>query len=319
MNNDLAIDIHDVAKNYRSGLFSKGVFALRGVSLQVGRGEVFGLLGPNGAGKSTLVKIIMTVIRPSAARGTVLGKPVGSKSALNKVGYLPEHHRFPRYLTGGQVLDLFGGLAGVDKPTRKKRTPELLELVGMKDWANKPVSTYSKGMMQRVGIAQALIGEPDLLLLDEPTDGVDPVGRREIRDIVLHLKSQGKTVFLNSHLLSELELVCDRAAIMVGGVVARQGTLEQMALGRGHYEIQVSPEHAAQARSLLNLEQSNSPDSLIIPTLEAEQVQPMIDQLRTAQITIRKVQLVRPTLEDLFHEAVQEQYGQTGRAVGAKN
>ena len=235
---DLAIDITGASKTYRGGLLQgKGVRALRGVDMKVHKGEVFGLLGPNGAGKSTLVKILMTVIRASACEGTVLGRAVGDKHALARVGYLPEHHRFPNYLKGWQVLDFYGAMAGVPRRDRKKRIGELLELVGMGDWAKKRIKQYSKGMRQRVGLAQALMNDPELVLLDEPTDGVDPVGRRDIRGICQRLKEEGRTVFLNSHLLSELEMVCDRVAIMVQGVIASQGTIDELTVDQRHYEI----------------------------------------------------------------------------------
>lgn len=231
----LAIDIKNAAKTYKGK-----IRALRGVDMQVGRGEVFGLLGPNGAGKSTLVKILMTVIRPSTCEGTVLGKPVASKQTLAKIGYLPEHHRFPDYLKGWQVLDFYGAMAGVQRRARKQRIDQLLDLVGMNDWRNKRIKQYSKGMRQRVGIAQALMGDPELVLLDEPTDGVDPKGRKDIRGICQQLRDEGRTVFINSHLLSELEMVCDRVAIMVQGQVAKQGTIEELTQGQEHYHIQLA-------------------------------------------------------------------------------
>ncbi|HEX8914517.1 MAG TPA: ABC transporter ATP-binding protein, partial [Humisphaera sp.] len=216
------------------------VHALQGIEMRVARGEVFGLLGPNGAGKSTLVKIMMTVIRPTRADGTILGAPVGRhKEALRKVGYLPENHRFPKYLTGRQTLEFFGALAGVDRGTLKKRAGELLDVVGMGAWGDKRVSNYSKGMLQRVGIAQALMPDPDLVVLDEPTDGVDPVGRRDIRDLLQRLREQGKTVFINSHLLSELEMVCDRVAILVQGRVAKQGTIDDLTVKSQRYEVEL--------------------------------------------------------------------------------
>src|SRR6185312_1923410 len=150
--------------------------ALRGIDLQVRPGEIFGLLGPNGAGKSTLVKIIMTVVRPTRAEGTILGRPVGHKPTLARIGYLPENHRFPRYLTGRQTLEFFAAMTKVDRATARKRADELLETVRMQDWANTKIAMYSKGMLQRIGLAQAMVNDPDLILLDEPTDGVDPVG-----------------------------------------------------------------------------------------------------------------------------------------------
>lgn len=234
VDDSLAMDLRYVEKRY-----GRKVHALKGVSLKVARGEVFGLLGPNGAGKSTLVKILMTVVRPTRAEGTVLGLPMATKEALRRVGYLPENHRFPKYLTGRQVLDFFAALSGAPRSARRKRIPELLEVVGMTEWADQKVGRYSKGMMQRVGIAQALSADPDLVVLDEPTDGVDPVGRREIRDVLLRLRGEGKTVFINSHLLSELEMICDRVAIMVSGQVARYGTLGELAVSRRCYEVEV--------------------------------------------------------------------------------
>ena len=181
------------------------------------------------------------VVRPTTATGTLLGKPVGHKPTLARVGYLPEHHRFPRYLTGRQTLEFFGGLAGVDRQACRRRSAELIDTVGMTAWADQKVSAYSKGMMQRVGLAAALVNDPDLVLLDEPTDGVDPVGRRDIRDVLLRIRDQGKTVFINSHLLSELESVCRRVAIMVGGKIAQQGTMAELTADRGRYEIEVAP------------------------------------------------------------------------------
>jgi ABC-2 type transport system ATP-binding protein len=237
---DLAIDITNASKTYKGGLGKEPIRALRGVDLQVGRGEVFGLLGPNGAGKSTLVKILMTVIRPSSVSGSVLGNPVADKQTLAKVGYLPEHHRFPDYLKGWQVLDFYGAMAGMARKDRKPRIDKLLDLVGMGEWAGKRIKQYSKGMRQRVGLAQALMNDPELVLLDEPTDGVDPQGRRDIREICQQLRDEGRTVFINSHLLSELEMVCDRVAIMVKGEVAQQGTIDELTEGQEQYRVELA-------------------------------------------------------------------------------
>ncbi len=319
-----AIDVRGVHKTYRGR-----VQALRGVDLLVNRGEIFGLLGPNGAGKSTLVKILMTVISATKAEGTFLGGPVGHKGTLARVGYLPEHHRFPDYLTGGQVLDFFGAMAGVGKQDRKKRAGPLLELVGMSDWTKKRVKSYSKGMRQRIGIAQALMNDPDLVVLDEPTDGVDPVGRRDIRKVLLELKAQGKTVFLNSHLLSELEMVCDRVAIMVQGKVASQGTIDELTQDGRRYEIELAYDTGVAERHLAGLlvggagqPQGHTPGALmrlsaapevegtvdrgmlILKTTDPERVQPVLDDIRKRGLTIRSVRQHRPSLEDLFMRAV---------------
>lgn len=301
-----AMDLTGVDKVYKGK-----VHALRGIDMRVGRGEIFGLLGPNGAGKSTLVKILMTVIRPTKVAGHVLGHPVGHKATLARVGYLPEHHRFPDYLTGGQVLDFYASLAKVSRADRQRRAPELLELVGMREWAKTQVRGYSKGMRQRIGIAQALMNDPDLVLLDEPTDGVDPVGRRDIRNVLTEMKRRGKTVFINSHLLSELEMVCDRVAILVQGSVASQGTIQQLTKGQERYEIEVAlPEGVTLEASLGAGAASLGPNvkvdrgMLRIDTADTAAAQPVIDLLRSHGVMIRAVRPVRPSLEDLFMQAV---------------
>jgi len=341
----LVIDLHHVAKTYRGR-----IRALCGIDMQVRRSEVFGLLGPNGAGKSTLVKILMTVIRPTECRGTMLGEPIGHKPTLARVGYLPEHHRFPPYLTGAQVVDFYGALAGAPRAHMRRRTGELLELVGMKDWARKKVGSYSKGMRQRVGIAQALVNSPDVVLLDEPTDGVDPVGRRDIREIVQRLRSEGRTVFINSHLLSELEMVCDRVAILVQGRVVQQGTIDELTADKRRYEIELAaepeaaatyfqralpeairhgehavlpppageegataapPTHSPMARRVgyhgqlatgewLEIDHA----TLRIGSTEPATIQPIIDALRERGAVIRSIRQHRPSLEDLFMQAV---------------
>jgi ABC-2 type transport system ATP-binding protein len=322
---DLAIDLRNVSK-----VFKGKIHALQGVDMHVRRGEIFGLLGPNGAGKSTLVKIMMTVVRPTRAEGTLLGHRVGHKPTLARVGYLPENHRFPRYLTGRQCVEFFGALAGIDRPTRRRRASELIELVGMTAAADRRISTYSKGMAQRVGLAQALVNEPDLVLLDEPTDGVDPSGRRDIRDVMHRMREQGKTVFVNSHLLSELEVISDRVAILVGGRVARQGTIDELTIAKQRYEIEIAPPTgpapdaamAAAPRLIPGAAVPTTPGgtargrlasgewlelqgSIVrVGTTEAAQVQPVLDALRDGGFIIRRVQPVRPSLEDLFMEAI---------------
>ena len=302
---ELSIDLHDVAKTY-----GRKVHALRGIGLKVHGGEIFGLLGPNGAGKSTLVKIMMTVIRPTRAHGTVLGRAVGHRSTLARVGYLPEHHRFPSYLTGAQALDYYAALAKVDRRTRRKRAAELLELVGLTEWANTKVGTYSKGMQQRIGLAQALINDPDLVVLDEPTDGLDPLGRREVREALRRLRDRGKTVFLNSHLLGEVELVCDRVAILVAGKVVRQGTIDELTAGSLCYEIELD---GRPPEGLQDAAQGVLPDGqtaqlteniLRIETSEAAAIQPVIDLVRREEMTIVSVRPIRQSLEDFFISAV---------------
>ncbi len=311
MSSQLAIDLTNVEKMYRGK-----VHALKGIEMRVGRGEIFGLLGPNGAGKSTLVKIMMTVVRATRAEGAILGQPIGHKPTLARVGYLPENHRYPKYLTGRQTLEFFGALSTLDRARRKRRSAELLHTVGMTQYADRKVSTYSKGMMQRIGLAQAMINDPELIVLDEPTDGVDPVGRREIRDVLASLRARGVTVFINSHLLSELELVCDRVAILVGGTVAAQGTIDELALGQGRYEIQLGGVVDGAVDSIVRdhvdaaMKIDLVGDTLHIGTIEAVEIQVILDRLRAASVVIRRVQSIRPTLEDLFIAAV-ERHGKS--------
>lgn len=334
---DWAIDLSDVAKTYKGK-----IQALKGIQMRVRRGEVFGLLGPNGAGKSTLVKILMTVIRPTRCQGTMLGERVGAKGVLRRIGYLPEHHRFPSYLTGAQVLDFYAAMNEVPRPDRQARIPELLELVGMQDWGKVRVGRYSKGMRQRVGIAQSLMNDPDIVLLDEPTDGVDPVGRRDIREIVSELRRRGKTVFLNSHLLSELEMVCDRVAILVHGEVASQGTIDELTAGKERYEIQMAEGQApgqieAALPGLVRFagegdlakrvggrgelatgEWVEVDHGLVrVGTTDPAAIQPILDRLRQHGAVIRSIRQHRPSLEDLFMEAVGEPEG-VGAQVSAK-
>ncbi|MFQ5734823.1 MAG: ATP-binding cassette domain-containing protein [Planctomycetaceae bacterium] len=306
------IDLQDVAKTYRGR-----VHALRGVSMQVHPGEVFGLLGPNGAGKSTLVKILMTIIRPTRCTGTMLGKPVGSKRTLARVGYLPEHLQFPPYLTGEQALDIYGALAKVPRRVRQRRIGELLESVGMDEWRKKKIGTYSKGMKQRVGLAQALMNDPDLVLLDEPTDGVDPVGRRDIREILSKIRNQGKAVFVNSHILAELEMVCDRVAILSKGDVVAQGTVDELTKGSKRYEIELAspmPEDAGVKSVMSSLKgdfmSSDSTTMITVPSDDTEAVQPLIDALRKGGAIIQSLRPVRQSLEDYFIEAVNQAEGE---------
>ncbi len=330
--NDLAVDLHDVTKVYSRTLWRrKGIHALRGVEMQVNRGEIFGLLGPNGAGKSTLVKILMSVIRATGARGSVLGKAIGDKPTLARVGYLPEHHKFPDYLTGEQILHFYGAMCGVERSERKRRSDELLALVGMTEWRRTRVREYSKGMRQRIGIAQSLMNNPELVVLDEPTDGVDPVGRRDIRAMMTTLKERGMTVVLNSHLLTELEMVCDRVAILVKGKVVSQGTIDELTFSRRHIEIEIVTDgdpHVMFASAGGTRQEgpvggpmflaSGEPVTIernIMKVMSGDVacVQPVIDRLRAANITIRALRPIRPTLEDLFMEAVLDPT--TGKAL----
>jgi ABC-2 type transport system ATP-binding protein len=211
--------------------------AVANLTLEVDRGEVFGFLGPNGAGKTTAVKMLLGLISPSSGRGEVLGAPLGDHRAREKVGFLPEHFRFHDWLTAVEFLRLHGNLYHIQAGILDTRVPELLELVGLENHAHKKLGAFSKGMLQRIGLAQALLNEPELVFLDEPTSGLDPVGRRLVRDIIRDLKQAGTTVFLNSHLLSEVEITCDRVAFIRQGDVLNTSSLQSLVEGELTVEI----------------------------------------------------------------------------------
>lgn len=295
-----AVDLIDVRKTYRGG-----IEALKGVNVQIGRGEIFGLLGPNGAGKSTLVKIMMTVVRPTHALGTILGRPIGHRGKIARMGYLPEGHRFPRYLTGAQLLDHYAALANVPRARRKANVERLLERVGMTNWATTRIDKYSKGMLQRIGIAQALMNDPELVLLDEPTDGVDPVGRRSIRELILDLRREGKTVFINSHMLGEVEMVCDRVSILVEGMVARQGTLSQLTEHTIEYRIVYQGDVAPVRGKIEQLGAKVLDKRLVLPGRDIEKLNALIDLLRANRVVIEAIQPHRFSLEDVFVEVME--------------
>ena len=234
MDSTYAIETQDLTKVYTSRWTRREVRAIDGVSLQVRRGAVFGLLGPNGAGKTTFVKTLLSAVRPTKGSALIFGRDASQPESRRPIGYLPENHRFPTYFTGAGMLDFYAALSGVDPSRRKKLIPEQLELVGLSQWANMRIGKYSKGMLQRLGLAQALIHSPTILILDEPTDGVDPVGRRQIRDILGGFEERGVTIFVNSHLLAEVETLCREVAILHKGKVALTGKMQDLTAGKGY-------------------------------------------------------------------------------------
>jgi ABC-2 type transport system ATP-binding protein len=225
------IEVEGLRKTYREGwIRRRSLEVLKGLSFTVGPGEIFGLLGPNGAGKTTFIKILLGIVRASGGRATLLGHPAGSRRGRSQVGYLPENLRIARHHTGHSALDYYGWLSGLPLRVVRSRASELLPLVGLAQRAGDPVSKYSKGMLQRLGLAQALLHDPQLVILDEPTDGLDPVGRSHVRNVLQQLKQRGKTVFVNSHILQEVELICDRVAILDKGLLRYVGPVHEAAL-----------------------------------------------------------------------------------------
>jgi ABC-2 type transport system ATP-binding protein len=231
----------ELRKVYRTGFWlNQKVVSLKSCSLQVYPGETFGLLGPNGAGKTTLLKLLLGIIRPTSGRGLLLGQPIGDVKVKQHIGYLPENPYLYDYLSGWEFLELAASLFQIPQKLQRQRIPQLLELVGLSqaDARKKQMRRYSKGMLQRVGMAQALINDPDLVFLDEPMSGLDPLGRYQMREIILFLKASGKTIFFNSHLLNEVEKICDRVAILAQGELICSGSLNQLLGENNTYHIQ---------------------------------------------------------------------------------
>ncbi len=274
-----ALAVSDLHKSYGR------TEALRGVALEVGQGELFGLLGPNGAGKSTLVKIACGLVRPTGGRAEVAGAPAGSRAAQRVLGYLAELFRFPDWQSADEVLALHQQLAG--SPGGAAERTELLELVGLADAARTRIAHMSKGMQQRLGIAQAMVGSPRLLLLDEPTSALDPAGRRTVRRLLEELRARGVAVLLNSHLLSEVELVCDRVAIIARGQVVKAGTPAELSRPGG-----VEVETAAGRRVLADAGRDDVPR--------------IVRELVAAGEDVYGARLLRSSLEDAYLEAVGE-------------
>ncbi len=302
------ISIRSLSKTFGRRLWRQGFRALDGVSLEVGRGSVFGLLGPNGAGKTTLIKILMGLVPGWEGEARVLGLPAGDAEARVRIGFLPEAHRLPGYLTGRQVLRLYGMLSGKPRAWVEERIPVWLERVGMTKSADRKVREYSKGMQQRIGLAQALIHEPELVFLDEPTDGVDPVGRAAVREIVKNLRAQGVTIFINSHLLMEVERVCDRIVIMSRGRIIREGTIDELTPYTGRVEFEIEPVPADLERLLAGLGRDLArTEQGFELALDQRQQDETIDRLRRAGVSIKSVSPRKLTLEESFIDLVQRE------------
>ncbi|MHB1000537.1 MAG: ABC transporter ATP-binding protein [Armatimonadota bacterium] len=301
----IAVKTEGLTKTYH--LSSQPVNAVSDLNLEVQEGQIFGFLGPNGAGKTTTIKMLLGLTYPTSGQAWILGEPAGHINTKKQISYLPESPYFYEYMTGKEVLEFYAKIFGIGKDIRPQKIDELLKTVGLYPNRNKPLSQYSKGMLQRVGIAQALINDPKLLFFDEPTSGLDPIGHSEIQDIILRLKEMGKTVFLSSHQLSDVELVCDRVAIMNKGVLLKLGTLDEM-LVAGYVEIKCEGLDDTSAKKLQSLvtsmDSQNGTHVLILH--EGECVNQTIDTIRSANGRVLSVIPQRRTLEDLFVEIIRE-------------
>ncbi|MFZ0820956.1 MAG: ABC transporter ATP-binding protein [Candidatus Acidiferrales bacterium] len=299
-----AIETQDLHKKYIT-LRRKEIPALNGVSLSVERGTVFGLLGPNGAGKTTLVKILLGLAAPTNGSARLLDSHPGDTKARRRIGYLPEQMRLPDYIKGPAFLRYMGRLNGVPSGVLKTRIPELLEQVGL-GGVKKPAKAYSKGMLQRLGLAQALLNDPELLILDEPTDGLDPLGRKQVRDLLLALRAAGKTIFLNSHMLSEVEQVCDRVVILHQGLVARAATPEEFTRGTGEYIVRVAVMNDAVRAAAATVASAGTwqDATLRFAPRDRAQLNALVDKLRAVPVEIEAIEPVKNSLEQFFLKVV---------------
>jgi ABC-2 type transport system ATP-binding protein len=302
-----AIEINNLTKDYEVGFWRKRkVRALDGVSLTVEPHQIFGFLGANGAGKTTTLKVLMRLIFPTGGSARILDRDISDISMHERIGYLPENPYFYDYLTAREFLNYCGELFGLDKNTRSRRTEELLQRVNLdrQSW-DRQLRKFSKGMLQRVGLAQALVNDPEVVFLDEPMSGLDPVGRREVRDLIAGLRGEGKTVFMCSHILSDIEVLCDNVAILKGGKVARSGSLDEL---RAHETNSIEIIAASAGADQASLERllagvatvSAEPRGLRIEVTDERQVDLVLAKLRETNGKLISVNPVKQSLEDLF-------------------
>jgi ABC-2 type transport system ATP-binding protein len=295
-------------KVYRSRWTRREVRAVDGISLRVPRGTIFGLLGPNGAGKTTFVKLLLSAVHPTQGSALIFGRNAREPESRRPIGYLPENHRFPTYFTGTGMLDFYAALSGLGNAQRRKLIPEMLELVGLEQWGGVRLGKYSKGMLQRVGLAQALIHSPSMLILDEPTDGVDPVGRRHIREILTRLEEKGVTIFINSHLLVEVEQFCREVAILDKGKVALSGKMHDLTAGKG-YRLTVAnqvPETLIEALRSKATSTAARDGMIDLQFASRELVNEAVDLVRTEHCDIEALIPTTSTLEDVFVRTVEK-------------
>jgi ABC-2 type transport system ATP-binding protein len=302
---DFAIETSNLTKIYRSRWRRREVRAVDGISLRVARGTTFGLLGPNGAGKTTFVKLLLSAVLPTDGEARVFGRDVHDPEARRPIGYLPENHRFPTYFTGSGMLDFYAALSGSTTTDRKRLIPEMLELVGLERWGAVRIGKYSKGMLQRLGLAQAIVHSPSLLILDEPSDGVDPMGRRHIREILEKLEQKGVTIFINSHLLAEVELFCSEVAILHKGKVALSGKVRDLVAGKGY---KLTASQVPEALESILRERAAAVSSreglLDLQFTTRDQANEAIDLLRRESCAIESLVQTSSTLEDVFIQTI---------------
>jgi ABC-2 type transport system ATP-binding protein len=297
-------DFIDVEHGRLKFNFMRKTTALKDLNLRVEAGQIFGLLGPNGAGKSTTIKILMGIIFPTSGSAKLLGKPLGDRNVKAQIGFLPENPYFYDYLKGEEFLDYYGQLYGMSRAARRKRIDELFQIVGLPPHApNLPLKGYSKGMLQRIGLAQCLLNNPTLVVLDEPQSGLDPMGRKEIRDLILSLRDNGTTVFFSSHILSDAEMICDRVAIVNHGQLVAEGETQSLLSAKiVEYEVVasgLSPETVENARQRAKKVIIRDKDTLFIFTEEPD-VRELLHKITQEGATLMSLTPRRETLEEYF-------------------
>ncbi len=316
-----AIEVRGLRKTYRTGMSGlKRVEALKGVDLTAQPGEIYGFLGPNGAGKSTTIKIITQLVHASGGTTKVFGVPLTTPQARQRVGFLPESPVFYDYLTGQEFLRYYGALGGLDSKRARVRADELLEKVGLGAAGKLQLRRYSKGMLQRAGIAQALMHDPDLIILDEPVSGLDPIGRREMRELMLELKARGKTVFFSTHIIQDVELVCDRVGFIIGGRMVREGTVaELMGEAAGETEVVFAGLPTARVEELfakMGARELGTGVQVLVP--QGTSVEEVLQRGMAAGASVVSVQRQRRALEDLFIQEIARQAPDEGPRARAK-
>jgi len=325
--NSPAVVTRNLSKTYRESWRGKPVHALRGVTFDVRCGKIFGLLGPNGAGKTTFIKALLGMVRPSGGSAELLGQPAGRRESRRRVGYLPENLRVPWHHSAKTAIKHYGALSNLPSREALRRGDDLLERMGIADWRNEQVARFSKGMKQRLGLTLALLNDPELLILDEPTDGLDPVGRREVRAELAKLRDEGRTIFLNSHLLQEVELICDEVAILDRGELKYVGPVDAVSRSQVAAAGVVSGGAAAEAfifelelvgearavRDALRGFAGSEVEAVAeeahrarVPLGEMAQIDRVVDELRTSGVSIVGLKRQKQSLEEAFVELLKK-------------
>jgi ABC-2 type transport system ATP-binding protein len=307
---DVVIRTQGLAKDYRAGFWRRYVRVLHDLTLEVQAGEVFGFLGPNGAGKSTTLKLLTGLIHPSAGSAAVLGEPAGSVGVKARLGFLPENPSFYDYLTGAEYLEYCAALAGLSRHVRRKRAGSLLERVGLAGRGTLQLRKYSKGMLQRIGLAQALVNDPELVFLDEPMSGLDPIGRKEIRDLILELRAQGRTVFFSTHIIPDVEVACDRVGIILKGRLCSVGRVDDL-LASPLEQIEVTasglaPDALAAVTARCTAPPVRTADRLLVAVKGEDDLEAVLQMILRSGGRVHSVVPQRRSLEEVFLDRVRE-------------